>query len=594
MNLFSYLKHKVSILDVVNEYTHLKQAGSYWKGHCPFHNEKTASFTVSPAKEIFYCFGCHAAGDVISFIAKIEQCSQLEAAHQIAERHRIELPADLITKGNELTISEQRRYHDLVKLVAMWCHEQLMKTPATLHYLLKRGIAKDTMRLFTLGYFPGGHLRIKELVVHMRNQGFLVSDLLASGILMESKTVLYSPFEERIIFPIKDHVGRFCGFGGRIFKSTDERPKYYNSREHANFNKGSLLFGLDMAKKSMQHKEQAFLVEGYTDLISMVQHGYPNTIATLGTACTIEHLKTLARYTKQLYVVYDGDRAGNEAMIRLTNLCWQVSLELKVISLPAQEDPASFLSKGNSLVELIANAKDIFMFFIDAMGEGFTNKALPEKLHAIRRLLGVIDMVEDAITQDLLLARATHVTGIPFESLKQELARLQASGTTKPVQPEIAINHTKTLSSFDNAAYHEQRLEKKLFFAILNNIELLNKGNLEFMIEYFPLPFSAILKKFRHQEARVPSMDFVSFFDTLDDHEKKFVSKVLVEFQEVPDPTLFDQLFAQFYRKNWKIMVNDMKMKLNEAQRCENVQEQQKILQSFLELKKKLLTLNRP
>jgi DNA primase len=363
---------KVSILDVVNEYTNLKQAGNYWKGHCPFHNGKTASFTVSEAKGIFYCFGCHAGGDAISFIAKIEQCSQLEAARiKIAERHGIELPADLITKGNENTISEQIRYHDLVKLVALWCHEQLTKTPAALDYLLKLGITKETMRLFTLGYFPGWHLCVEELLFQILNQGFLVQDLLAAGILMESKTVLHSPFdlhsafdlhspfEERIIFPIKDPVLRFCGFGGRIFKPADERPKYYNSREHSHFNKGSMLFGLDIAKKSMQHTEQAFLVEGYTDCISMVQHGYHNTIATLGTECTLEHLKILARYIKQLYVVYDGDRAGNEAMIRLTSLCWQVSLELKVINLPDQEDPASFLSKGSSLTELIANAKSV-------------------------------------------------------------------------------------------------------------------------------------------------------------------------------------------------------------------------------------------
>ena len=173
---------------------------------------------------------------------------------------------------------------------------------------------------------------------------------MTAGILSESKNALYSPFEDRIMFPITDNLGRFCGFGGRTFMPQDERPKYYNSKENNFFTKGSLIFGLNVAKRDIQHKEIVFVVEGYMDCIAMAQHGYTNTVATLGTACTLEHLKQLSRYASYVYVLYDGDAAGQSAILRLTELCWNVNMDLKVIRLPRQEDPASFLAKGKALL----------------------------------------------------------------------------------------------------------------------------------------------------------------------------------------------------------------------------------------------------
>ena len=336
MNLFSFIKAHVSILDVVGGYSSLKKAGLYWKGNCPFHNEKTASFTVSPHKEIFYCFGCNSGGDVISFIEKVENCSPIEAANHLIERYKLTPPENLKLSSSEVDTQVRDNYYDLCKAVSVWAHGHLLKNPTLLNYAQKRGISKESIVQFSLGYFPAGLAAVKGLIAKMQEQQFMPKDLLDANILSEGKTVLYSPFEDRLLFPIQDHLGRFCGFGG-IFKPHDQRPKYYNSRENEFFQKGSILFGLNNAKKNIQELEHAFLVEGYTDCIAMVQHGHKNTVATLGTACTPEHLKQLARYAKTLYVVYDADKAGHNAMLRLTELCWQVSLDLKVIYLPEKK-----------------------------------------------------------------------------------------------------------------------------------------------------------------------------------------------------------------------------------------------------------------
>ena len=228
MNLFSQVKTNLPILDVVGEYTKLKKAGTYWKATCPFHQEKTASFTVSPHKEIFYCFGCNKGGDLIAFIAAAENCTQLEAAQHLIDRYHLEVPAT-IAKTNTPNTDEKNRYFDLCQSVALWCHDTLKKSPAAINYLHERGFDDKNIDLFLLGYFPEGLKAIRSFVSSLRSKAILLSDLTAARIIAESRNVLYSPFEGRIIFPIKDHLGRFCGFGGRIFKQQDKRAKYYNS-----------------------------------------------------------------------------------------------------------------------------------------------------------------------------------------------------------------------------------------------------------------------------------------------------------------------------------------------------------------------------
>jgi DNA primase len=582
MNLFSFIKERVSILDVINEYVTLKKAGGYHKGTCPFHHEKTASFTVSPDKEIFYCFGCHLSGDAISFIAKIENCTQKDAAKLLAEKYNIDLPHNISFEASEKSTEEKNHYFSVCKAVALWCHEQLLKSPSAQSYFQRRGFGRESFDYFTLGYFPSGNAGINDLLYSMKKESILPRDLIEANILAEGRTTLYSPFEERLIFPIKDALGRYCGFGGRIFKEHDTRAKYYNSRENEYFIKGSLLFNLDKAKKSIQETGKIFLVEGYTDCMAMMHYGLVNTVATLGTACTVEHLKQLARYAEHIYVVYDNDNAGRLAVLRLTELCWQVNLELKVIVLPQGEDPASFLSNKGDIHALINGAHDIFHFFINALGQGFMGKPLSQKIQIMRSFLTVIGAIADPLKKDILLQKAAKTFDIPFESLKQELDRMYSQPVV-PIAPEPVKKN-----ELARAEEPIPLLEKRIFCAIMNNMQLFNGESRQRIIKYLPSPLRGILAQLKAAKEKSQALTFGYFFDTLSEHEKQYVSKLLLQEDEILDTIAFDKLLEQLQKKQWKIIVRDIKAQLIQAKQEGNADKIALILRDFVELQNRL------
>lgn len=587
MNLFSYIKSRVSILDTINEYVTLKKAGGYYKGTCPFHHEKTASFTVSPDKEIFYCFGCHITGDVISFIAKIENCSPKDAAQLLSERYSIDLPEAISFELSETKQKEKNHYFGICKAVALWCHAQLVKNSTALGYFHERGFDMTITNYFMLGYFPSGNAAISDLIHCMKKESILIHDLIDAHILAQGRTTLYSPFEERLIFPIKDSLGRYCGFGGRIFKAHDTRPKYYNSRENDYFIKGSLLFNLDNAKKNIQETGTIFLVEGYTDCMAMVKYGLINTVATLGTACTIEHLKQLARYAEQLFIVYDNDTAGQQALLRVTEMCWHVNLELKVIVLPPGEDPASFLSHNSNMQELIHKAQDIFIFFINTLGKGFLSKPLNQKMNIARALLTTIGSIQDLLKRDMLLQKAAHIFDIPFTSLKDELNRLQAQ------QPAMLPADSKNVAPTQLPQEEVTILEKRIFCAIVNNNELLQrKNNKQHIIYYLPTSLKNIILQLEKAQKEDNLTTFTHFFDTLNEHEKQYVGGLLLEKYEPLATHEFDKLLVQLQKKHWKVIVHDIKAQLAHAKQEGNMEKVSLILHNFIEMQNTLLQSN--
>lgn len=586
MNIFSFIKSRISILDVVNEYATLKKAGLYWKGCCPFHHERTASFTVSPHREIYYCFGCQSGGDVIAFISKVEHCTPLEAARHLAERYSLTVPETVTWEQSDAHADKKRRYFELCNLVAQWCAQQLQKSSEALHYVSSaRSVSNTTIQKCLVGYFPGGIQFVKQLCQYVQMHSFLATDLIDAKIVFEGKGILYSPFEERIIFPIKDHLGRVCGFGGRIFKERDERAKYYNSHDHEFFNKSTLLFGFDIAKKYVQERDAVFLVEGYTDCVAMIQAGFENTVATLGTACTLEHLKQLSRYAQRLYVVYDGDAAGQKAILRLTQLCWHVDMELYVIVLPSKEDPASFLSKGGNLQVLIDSAPDIFLFFINSLGAQFTNRKLQERMGIVNQLLETIGAITDPLKRDLLLQTAATRFDIPFQTLKDSLKGVHKQARQESERQESQTALPKIPESTDKFGV----LEKKIFSAILGYGAFMSQEDEEFLIISLPHPLNTLIKKLQEYKKRNSQFEFKSFFDELQEEEQKLVSRLLIEQDDTMTSAAFQDLFAQFQKKQWKMMVNDVKIRLAQAQQINSAEEVQKILADFQNLKQKML-----
>ncbi len=569
MPIFNFLKNSLSIVDVIAEYVPLKQAGNYWKAPCPFHHEKEASFTVSPDKQIFYCFGCHAKGDLISFISKKENLSQFEAAKYIIDRYKIELPQEI--KDNFLNnfgqnLESKNNYFNACNIFSEWIKDQLLQSPDALNYLHQRDIDDNLINYFGIGYFPGGARNINSLLKFAGKNKLMAKDFIDAGILVSGKSVLYSPFEERIIFPINDILSRCCGFGGRIFRSTDERAKYYNSKESSWFLKGKLLFGLDRAKNYITEKKYLFLVEGYTDCVAMTKYGYKNVVATLGTACTVDHLRLLSRYANTVYVLYDGDGAGQNAILRLTELCWSVDLELKVIKLPSFEDPASFLEKNHNLDLLIDSALSIFEFFIDKNGQNFSESVLSDQMITGRKILNLIAKIDDSLKREILIHRAAKIMGLSISSITGIVLENIAKNIDDSNLPLLEENVNIENNKIDGST----SLEEHIFSVIINNIDETDKFFVpEDLIEYFSDHIQILLKKLQNIILNNNSSAdlFNLFLESLDNLDRDWVVGCSLKFDQSKSKEIFDELLLLFSKKNWRQIMQDIKLKMHNAQK---------------------------
>ncbi|MGA9530308.1 MAG: DNA primase [Candidatus Babeliales bacterium] len=580
MNIFHVIKKNLSILTVIQEYTHLKKAGVYWKGQCPLHHEKTPSFTVSPFKEIFYCFGCNTGGDLIHFITCKEHCSPLEAAHFLAKRYNIALPE---THSSAHESTEKESYEKVCLFFTRWCQHQLKLKSPVQEYLRKRHINEKTVSYFSLGYCPGGTAALQQLITSAQKHSILLNDLIQAHLIFKTKNSFYSPFEERIIFPIKNQFGQFCGFGGRIYLENDTRVKYYNSKESTFFSKKNLLFGFHHAKKEMAKQETVFLVEGYTDCIAMVQHGYHHCIATLGTACTQEHLQLLARYIKKIYIVYDGDQAGKNAVLRLTELCWQVSIDLYVIELPDNEDPASFLANNASIDTLIENAHSIFHYFIRKKGVNFVNKTLKEKLTVIKDIIRLILRIEDELKQALLLEEVATILSISLDTLKQGLRSEKLSSS-----PSLSLQ--KTTHATPSKAALVSPLELATFAVIMNNIELFDAKAYTYIIDCLQPSFHSVLTQLHDKKITTPELTFDLFFDGLTESDKNHVSMLLLKYEEKITSEDYHRLVAYYKKKYWKKRIEIMSEQIKQAQQAGNQDTVGQLIDHFLVMKNKMLT----
>ena len=579
-NIFNFVKSKLTIQEVVSDYVQIKPAGTYLKGSCPFHSETDASFTVSPDKNIFYCFGCHTGGDVISFIAKAENLSQKEAVEFMIDKYKLDVPEEIRRQSPlemRADLDKKEKFFQTCTSAAKWMHTKLLTTQHALSYLTKRSIPHRSIKYFEIGYLPSGVRNINMFIKDMAAQNILLTDLIDANILMEGRSTVYSPYEERIIFPIKDTMGRYCGFGGRIFQTEDQRAKYYNSKESDFFLKGKLLFGFDLAKKEMAPLEYAFLVEGYTDSVAMHEHGYKNTVATLGTACTAEHLKILSRHINKLYVMYDGDAAGQKAILRLTELCWNVNLELYIVKLPPKEDPASYLNTHKTLEKLIENASDIFTFFVESVGGNFWQKSLSEKMNASEKIIATIAQVNNRIRQDLLLQKAANITQIPFESLQQILQKQKTPQESSYGRQE----QTQSIPQQPITKYDSISLIEAKIFAVL-----ISKPHLEFdkkLLQYFSDPAQNLINKL--YKSALPSenneFDFHAFIETLETEEQNWVVQKSIIFNDKVTQEVLNQLFFHFQKQNWKQIVQAIKIKIVQARQAHDIEKLQELLSIF-------------
>ena len=393
-----------NIVDVVGSYVHLQKKGANYFGLCPFHNEKSPSFSVSEPKQMFYCFGCGAGGNAATFLMKYENYSFQEALQTLADRAGIKLPE--VNYSEEAKRKEEKR--QLLRAVnkesAVYYYKLLrsQKGMKGLRYLAQRKLDPATMRDFGLGYADGSN---NDLCAHLRSKGFSDDVILEAGVAaFDEKRGMHDKFWNRVIFPIMDVRGQVIGFGGRVMG--DGKPKYLNSPETEIFDKSRNLYGLHIAKRSKAPYK--ILCEGYMDVISMHQAGFPEAVASLGTSFTEGQAALLKRYTKQVLLAYDSDGAGVRAALRSIGILKKAGIEGKVIDLRPQKDPDEFIKANgkDAFLERIRNAENSFFFELRMMQREYSMDDPAQRTQFHHAIAAKLCSIEDEIERDNYLGEA--------------------------------------------------------------------------------------------------------------------------------------------------------------------------------------------
>jgi DNA primase len=333
------LRLRTDIVQVASAYVQLKRNGHRYWGLCPFHNEKTASFAIDPESQFYYCFGCHAAGNVINLVEELERLSFQEAVTFLADRLHMPLPAVREDPSYTRRKLEREKILAVNKLAAQFYHHSLFQKEGetALAYLKQRGISDATVKKFGLGMSPSARDR---LTVYLQEQGFSMDEILSAGLTVAKDGKLYDMFRNRIIFPIIDLNSCILGFGGRTLDNGN--PKYLNTRETHVFNKRQVVYAANLLKKT-RDLSRIILVEGYMDVISMTQHGISAVVATLGTAVTAEQARFIKRFAPQVWIMYDGDEAGQRATLKALDIFETEAISVKAISIPQAQDPDDYI-----------------------------------------------------------------------------------------------------------------------------------------------------------------------------------------------------------------------------------------------------------
>ncbi|MEN8263972.1 MAG: DNA primase [Nitrospirota bacterium] len=384
-NTLDEIKDRIDIIDLISEYVHLKKAGQNWKGLCPFHTEKTPSFTVSPAKQIFHCFGCGTGGDIFTFLLKYENLTFPEAISMLAKKAGVTLKE---SKKSGAKTGEKEKLLNIHKDAAYFFQQHLAKNSAALDYLKKRGIGSEAQKDFLLGFAPKSW---NALLTFLTRKGYKPETINKAGLIVKGSKGNYDTFRERIIFPIHDLRGEIVAFGGRAVSGGE--PKYLNSPETPIYNKRKVLYGLNRAKDAIKEHGYTMFMEGYLDVITAHIHGFTSAVAPLGTAITQEHGKLIKRFTEDVIIVFDSDPAGIKAAKSAANILLESGLNVKVLSVPEKEDPDSFLRKKGKAVfqELLDSPLSVVDFIVRQGGE---------KYQIAREVLETVSKIPNSIIQD--------------------------------------------------------------------------------------------------------------------------------------------------------------------------------------------------
>jgi DNA primase len=520
------LRRQADIVRVVQDYVTLKKKGANWMACCPFHKEKTPSFSVSPTKEIFYCFGCHKGGSVFNFVMEIERVPFPEAIKIVAEKAGVPLPQLVDDSRFEARRQEKDDVIQLNKFALEFWESQLTEggpeTKVARQYLEQREISNETRQTFRLGYAPDSW---EALLNYLKRQGATPLQIERSGLVVKKdEGGYYDRFRGRLIFPVMDVQGRPIAFGGRALKS-DDKAKYINSPETSAYVKGRNLFGLNITRDEIRRAEYAILVEGFLDLIIPYQAGIKNIVASLGTALTPDQAKLLGRFAHKVVVNYDGDQAGIQAAKRALEILLAEELEVKVLVLPENSDPDEFIRKFGALEyqRRRGEAQPHIQFVIDQAVRDRNLHSPADKAEAVEEVLPFIRAVRSRIQKREYFDVAMDSLRISDPLLRRELLQSVRTG---------AIDNNATASKIVNRSQTKPTVAEERLLELLFADEELRRQMLPRLEpgDYTDLPTEGLFRSLVDAQADGKELDFetLSQMTEGDETAKELLPKLLI------------------------------------------------------------------
>ena len=478
---------RLDIIDVIGGFVKLKKRGSNYLGLCPFHNEKTPSFTVSPSKELYKCFGCGKAGNTISFIMEHEKYSYVDALKWLANKYGIEIEETFQNDEQRQQVLVADSLYIVNAFAQQFFSTQLLETEEGqdigLSYLKERGFREDVIKKFQLGYSPEQRDAFtKEAIAKQYNAEIL----LKAGLVANRNEQLVDNYRGRVIFPIQNHSGKVLGFGARILKSNDKAPKYINTPENEIYSKSKILYGSYFARQAIDKADECLLVEGYTDVVSLHQAGIENVVASGGTSLTPDQLRLIRKYSNNLTIIYDGDSAGVKAALRGLDLALEEGLNVKLVLIPDKEDPDSYVNKVGAVVfkEFIQkNKKDFILFQLEVAlkDAGSDSVKKSEVVNRMAETISKINKAEDFTKQQDYIKQCSEILKID-ESGMHALVNKFIRDRISTHERKLPFDEAKKME--DNVRQAEETNYDDATFNLLFKDELQEREVARILLEY--------------------------------------------------------------------------------------------------------------
>ncbi len=546
------------IVDIISQYVHLKRSGRNFFGLCPFHNEKSPSFSVSPDKQIFHCFGCGVGGNVFTFLMKIEGINFIEAVQSLAERANIQLP----TLENSIDSAREElkaKVYKVNEFTANFYHENLYKPSAkeAQEYIKRRKMTNEILKSFQIG-FSG---KFDELYKTLKAHGFNDPEILESGLVNRNENGTYiDRYRNRLMFPICDARGRVIAFGGRVLD--DSKPKYINSPENIVYSKGRNLFGLNVAKKSQEIKKRILIVEGYMDVISLHQRGINNVVAPLGTALTQQQGWLLRKNSEQIVLSFDSDEAGLQAKLRALDILQNMGCDIRVLQMEGAKDPDEYIVKyGNARFQnLIDKSLSVIEFKVKILKKNLNLENTNDKIKFLNEIAKLISKVENNIEREIYIEKISKEYEISKEAIYAEVNKLSYAGNKSEKildKPKPVAIHKKIENEISQATKkRENTVLAILLMGDLNVFQII-KQNID--VKDFKSELNKQIAQILYEEFEKGNSNINAILDKMGEEEQSHITEILADDYELDD---IEKAIDDVMQKYEKEKLNERKLQI--------------------------------